>query len=82
VKGELPTDGNSAVYVALNTTYKSGTGKMCKISQQYLTYVRQHISWLLEAWMLSGTIWDCIATSLKNLAPATKFFTPAVPGQW
>jgi len=44
MKGELPTDGNSAVYVAVNTMYKPGTGKMCKISQQHLTYVRQHKS--------------------------------------
>jgi hypothetical protein len=44
MKEELPTDGNSAVYVAVNTTYKSGTGKMCKISQQHLTNVCQQKS--------------------------------------
>ena len=62
MKEELPTDGNSAVYVAVNTTYKSGTGKMCKISQQHLTNVCQQKSWLLKAQMLFGTNWDWITT--------------------
>jgi hypothetical protein len=31
MKGQLSTDGNSAAYVAVNTTYKPGIGKTCKI---------------------------------------------------
>jgi hypothetical protein len=42
--GKLSTNGNSADYVPANTTYKPGTGKMRKITQQNLTYVRRHIS--------------------------------------
>jgi len=80
MKGELPVDRNSVAYVAVNTTYKSGIGKMCKISQQHLTSVIIKV----DCWKLKCCLALLILDSnlAKNLVPGTKFFTPAILGHW